>query len=311
MSRVNTVLGAVDTADLGFTLMHEHIMSVNWPMRQAYSDWVDRETVINEAVSSLLSAKEKGVESIVDVTPINLGRDINIIREVSERAEIHIVAATGFYWFEEGWLEGWETDRIVGTLIKDIQKGIQGTDSKAGIIKAATGEIGVTKYNEKILRIAARLHNASGIPITTHTSATHRVGQGQLEVFKQEGVNLHKVVVGHCGDTDDIEYLESLLSQGCYIGMDRFGLDMLLSKEKRINTVSELCRRGWAGQIVLSQDYNSFIDWFPKEGIIKHVPDWSYSYISEQIIPALRETGVSQTQIDSIIIENPATILGQ
>ena len=93
--------------------------------------------------------------------------------------------------------------------------------------------------------------------------------------------------------------------------MDRFGLDMLLSKVKRINTVSELCSRGWVGQIVLSQDYNSFIDWFPKEVATKHMPDWSYSYISEQILSALGETGVSQAQIDCMIIENPATILGQ
>ena len=176
MSKINSVLGVIDTADLGFTLMHEHILVAAWSMRQAFHDWVDRDALIKEAVQEVHAAKQRGVQTIVDATPINIGRDIHVIREVAERAEMQIIAATGLYCFEEPWIRGWEVDRFVEFLIRDIESGIQGTDSKAGIIKAATGDLGVTPINLKSLQVAARLHLATGIPITTHTSAAHRTG---------------------------------------------------------------------------------------------------------------------------------------
>ena len=145
MAKINGVLGPIDTADLGFTLMHEHILVVNWSLRQAFASWYDRDQHVPHAVSEVLSAKQRGVRTIVDLTPINLGRDIHVIREVAEKAEMQVIAATGFYWTEEPSLAGWPEDRLVELLIRDIEKGIQGTDAKAGIIKCGTDHFGVNR----------------------------------------------------------------------------------------------------------------------------------------------------------------------
>jgi phosphotriesterase-related protein len=309
MAKINSVLGVIDTADLGFTLMHEHILVADWSMRQAFQDWVDLDARIEEAVKEVCSAKQRGVQTIVDATPINLGRDIHVIREVAARAEMQIIAATGLFWFEERWLANWDVDRIVGFLIRDIDSGIQGTDIKAGIIKAATGPSGVTPVNRKSLQVAARLHLATGLPITTHTEAADRTGLAQQDVLEEEGVDLGRVVIGHCGDTDDVEYLEEILQRGSLIGMDRFGLDMILSTEKRIDTVAELCHRSWAERIVLSHDACCFIDWFG-ETIRDHPPHWNFRHIPDDIIPALRQAGVSDQQITAMTVTNPAHVFG-
>jgi phosphotriesterase-related protein len=310
MPKINSVLGVIDTTDLGFTLMHEHILVAAWPMRQAFHDWVDLDALIEKAVQEVRAAKQRGVQTIVDVTPINLGRDIHVIREVAARAEMQIIAAAGLYWFEEKWLEGWEVDRIVEFLIRDIESGIQGTNSKAGIIKAATGPSGITPINRKSLQVAARLHLATGLPITTHTSAEHRTGLAQQDVFEEEGVDLGRVVIGHCGDTDDIEYLEKILKRGSLIGMDRFGLEMTLTTEKRIGTIVELCRRGWEDRMVLSHDACCFLDWYPKETIRALAPYWNFRHIPDDIIPALRQAGVGDEQIKTMTVANPARVFG-
>jgi phosphotriesterase-related protein len=254
------------------------------------------------------AAKQRGVKTIVDVTPVNLGRDIHVIREVAERAEMQIVAATGLYLFEEPWLGGWEVDRLVEFLIRDVEIGIQGTDSKAGIIKAATGDSGVTPINRKSLQVAARLHLATGIPITTHTSAAHRTGLAQQDVFEEEGVDLGHVVIGHCGDTDDVAYLEEILQRGSLIGMDRFGLDMILGAEKRVSTIAELCRRGWADHIVLSHDKSCYIDWWPQEASHPAASRWNLGHIPQDVIPALRQAGARDGQITAMTVSNPARV---
>ena len=149
-------------------------------------------------------------------------------------------------------MQGWEADRLVEFLVRDITDGIQGTDIKAGIIKAATDHLGVTDLNKKTLQVAARLHRATGVPISTHTSVAHRTGLGQQDVFEEEGVDLSRVVIGHCGDTEDLDYLEAIMARGSFIGMDRFGLDMILPGEKRVATIAALCERGRADRMVLS-----------------------------------------------------------
>ncbi len=158
MATINGVLGPIDTADLGFTLMHEHILIANWSMRQAFADWVDVDQVIEDASRELTFARELGVRTVVDLTPINLGRDIRVIREVAERAQLQLIAATGLYYTEEPWLEAWPADKMVEWLIRDLTDGIQGTDAKAGIVKCATNHAGVTPTNRKLLEVAARLH---------------------------------------------------------------------------------------------------------------------------------------------------------
>ncbi|MBW2312998.1 MAG: phosphotriesterase [Deltaproteobacteria bacterium] len=311
MPTVPGVLGPIDTADLGFTLMHEHILIANPAMRKAFPDWIDPEAHVEKATAEVLAAKERGVRTIVDLTPINLGRDLEIIRAVAERAEMQVIAATGLYWAEEPWLAAWPADALVDWLLRDLTDGIEGTNVRAGIIKCATDHLGVTEINEKLLQVAARLHRKSGAPISTHTSVEHEVGPKQQDVFEREGVDLSRVVIGHCGDTQDMAHLESILARGSFIGMDRFGIDMILPTKQRVDTIAELCRRGYAGQMVLSHDACCHIDWFPGIDMAAVAPRWNFRHISDDVVPALREAGVSEDDLTQMTVGNPQKIFEQ
>jgi phosphotriesterase-related protein len=305
MATVQGVLGPIDTAELGFTLMHEHVLIADWSMRQAFADYVDVPHVVEEAAAALRQACERGVRTIVDLTPINIGRDVHVLREVARRSGVQIVAATGFYWQDEPWMEAWDHDTLLSYLLRDVRDGIQGTDSRAGVIKCATDRHGVTDLNRRLLEISARAHRRTGVGISTHTSAAHHVGLIQQDVFEAEGVDLSRVVIGHCGDSADLAYLEKILRRGSTIGMDRFGIDMILPTKQRVDTIVELCKRGFAGQMVLSHDASCYIDWFPRELVRKAVPNWNYLHIPDDVVPALRERGVAEEHVRQMTIDNP------
>lgn len=312
MARIQTITGEIDTADLGFTLMHEHILIANWSMRVAYTDWVDAKKVIAYATEEAKLVKQRGVSTLVDLTPINLGRDIDVMRAVAEAAEIHVIAATGLYYNEEPWMGGWEADRIAELLVRDIERGIQGTPAKAGIIKCATDHDGVTPLNEKLLRAAARAHRATGVPISTHTNPAADTGPAQQRVFEDEGVDLARVVIGHTGDTNDLGYIERVLSKGSYIGMDRFGIDNPLGTDARVKTIVELADRGHADKMVLSHDACCHIDFAPPDvieaGLRTIFKNWHFRHVPDDVVPALRAGGVKQAQVDQMTTGNPRAI---
>lgn len=308
MATIQGVLGPIETSELGFTLMHEHVLVANWAMRHCYPDYVDESAVEERASEELRAAQGLGVKTVVDLTPVNLGRDIRLIRRVAERTGVQMIAATGFYWTEEPWLEAWDADALSTYLIRDVKEGIEGTDVRAGIIKCATDRLGVTGLNDKLLRVAARAHRATGVPISTHTAVANRSGLAQQDVFESEGVDLSRVVIGHCGDSEDIAYLESILKRGSTIGMDRFGVDVILPTKQRVATIVELVRRGWTEQMVLSHDHCCHIDWFPAEAVGQMAPNWNFRHICEDVIPALRESGVSDEQVAQMTVGNPRRV---
>jgi len=307
---VNSVLGEIDSKDLGITLMHEHIASIDSSMHRAFPDWFNRKETISKAVKQLKQAKQHGLKTIVDATPINLGRDIHLLKEVAEKSQIQIIPSTGFYYTEEPFLIGWKIEHLVQLLLLEVESGIQGTDIVPGVIKCASNEE-ISKTNEMLLRTAARLHVASGLPVITHSSSVSKNGLAQQKILLEEGVDPAKLVIGHCGETDDIPYLEALLEHDCYIGLDRFGLDILFPMERRIEVCAELCERGYDKQIVVSHDCNVFIDWWPPDvmpSVRSSNPRWSFDHILVDVIPKLMEKGVSQRQIDAMTVENPMKI---
>jgi phosphotriesterase-related protein len=311
MASVQGVLGPIDTDDLGFTLMHEHVMIANWSMRQSFPGWVDTDKVIEFASAELVKAREAGVRTVCDLTPINIGRDIHVIHETAARAEMNVIASTGFYYHAEPWLEAWPPEKLVEWLIRDITDGIQGTSIKAGLIKCATNTDGVTPFNAKLLRTSAKLHRETGVPISTHTDVACESGLGQQDVFEEEGVDLSRVVIGHCGDSEDVAYLTKILERGSFIGMDRFGLDMILPTEQRVGVIAELCRSGFADQIVLSHDACCHIDFFPDiDATVSAamLPNWNFRHVPNDVVPALRKNGVSEEQIRALTIDNPRRI---
>jgi phosphotriesterase-related protein len=135
-----------------------------------------------------------------------------------------------------------------------------------------------------------------------------RRGLDQQRIFREEGVDLSRVIIGHSGDSTDVAYLEELISAGSYLGMDRFGIDQILSFDQRVDIVARLCERGHADKLVLSHDAASFIDWLPEQQIPARMPNWHYLHIQRDVIPALKRRGVSDDQVRAMLVDNPRAI---
>src|SRR3990172_7809370 len=310
MPQVETLRGPVDTAQLGFTLMHEHVFVLSEGVPHNFPSVFDEDQQIAAAQEKLRELVDAGVQSFVDLTVLGLGRNIPRLLRVAGDIPLNIIVATGLYTYDEvpRYFGSRDADVMAELFVRDIIEGIQGTNVKAAILKCATHERGVTRGVEKVLRAVARAHRRTGVPISTHTHAPTRRGLEQQAIFEEEGVDLSRVIIGHSGDTEDTDYLEAVLKRGSYLGMDRFGIDIYLSTEKRVAVIAKLCERGYAGRLVLSHDASCYIDWFPTEAIRATVPNWHFLHISRDVIPALRNTGVTEEQIHQMTVDNPRRI---
>ena len=305
MPTIDTARGPVGTADLGPTLMHEHIairtpgIAENWPQL-----W-DRDACTRTAEVRLADLAQRGIRTLVDLTTADLGRDIAYLREVQARTAVNIVLCTGIYWIVPRYWWGREIDDLVRVFVQDIREGIAGTAVKAGIIKLATDRDGITPVNEKCLRAGARAHRETGVPISTHTGPP-TMGREQQRVFQEEGVDLSRVVIGHVGDTTDTAYLKELMDRGSTIGMDRFGLERHATFDERVATVAALCADGYADRMVLSHDASCCLDWIPDRAAADAaLPNWRYTHISDDVLPALKRRGVTDAHIHAMLVQNP------
>lgn len=318
MAVVNTVRGPIDSEELGVTLMHEHVFVLSTEVMQNYPEsWGDEEKRVANAVARLNELKSRGVDSIVDLTVIGLGRYIPRIQRVAAKTELNIIVATGVYTFNDVPMyfhyQGPGTELggpefMADMFVRDIEQGIANTGVRAAILKCATDVQGVTPGVERVLRAAAQAHRRTGVPISTHTHARSERGLEQQRIFQEEGVDLSRVIIGHSGDTTDIQYLETLISNGSYIGMDRFGIDTLLKFEDRVNTVAKMCELGHADKMVLSQDASCFMDALPEAALPVVLPNWHYLHIHNDVIPALKQRGVTGEQIETMLVDNPRKI---
>lgn len=317
MATIQTVKGPVDSSKLGQVLMHEHVFVLSTEIMENYPEGWDEEVRVADAIARLKELKAGGIDTIVDLTVVGLGRYIPRIQRVNAEVDINIVAATGIYTYNDvphyfhfrgpgTLLDGPEL--MVDMFVHDVEVGIADTGVKAAIFKCATDEPGVTPGVERVLRSVAQAHRETGVPISTHTHAHTRRGLEQQDVFESEGVDLSRVVIGHSGDTTDIAYLEEIMARGSFIGMDRFGIDVLLPFEDRVATVATLCERGHADQMVLSHDAACFNDWLPHEQLPVITPNWNYLHISRDVIPALKAKGVTDEQVRQMMVDNPRKV---
>lgn len=308
MPAVQTARGPVDTRSLGRVLMHEHVFVISTEIQQNYpEEWGPEDARVADAIRRLNELKAAGIDTILDPTALGLGRYVPRIKRIADQIGLNIIVATGLYTFDvlPHYFGSRGEDVMTSMFVRDIEKGIADTGIKAGVIKCATDAPGVTPGVERVLRCCARAHRQTGVPITTHTHARTKRGLEQQKIFKEEGVDLSRVVIGHCGDTDDIAYLEELMANGSTIGMDRFGIDALLSTEARVDTVAKLCKRGYADRMVLSHDAACYLDWIPGELPPPTMRHWNYLHISKDVLPMLRERGVTDAQIQQMLVDNP------
>lgn len=277
----------------------------------------DEDRRVADAITRLNELKSRGVDTIVDLTVIGLGRYLPRIARIAAATELNIVVATGLYTYNDvpmhfhylgpgAALGGPEI--MTDMFVRDIEQGVADTGIKAAILKCATDEPGVTPGVERVLRAVAVAHRRTGVPISTHTHAATRRGLEQQKIFAEEGVDLTRVVIGHCGDTTDLGYLEEIIAAGSYIGMDRFGIDAYLSFEDRVDTVVRMCERGHADKMVLSHDAACYFDALPEEILPLALPNWHYLHIHNDVIPALKQRGVTTEQLDAMLITNPRKI---
>jgi phosphotriesterase-related protein len=225
---------------------------------------------------------------------------------------VNIIAATGLYTYNEVPLyfkfrgpgaDG--VDPMTAMFVADLTEGISGTGVKAAFLKCAIDDQGLTPGVERVLRAVGRAHAETGAPITVHTHPHSGTGRDVVTILRAEGADLTKVVLGHSGDSTDLDYLTELADAGCLLGMDRFGLDLITPFEQRVDTVAALCERGYADRMVLSHDASCYIDWFAPEVVPRFAPRWHFEHIFDDVLPALRERGVSQEQLDLMLVANP------
>ncbi len=324
MPQVHTVLGPVDASALGPTLMHEHIFILTADVQQNYpEEWGDEDERVADAVRQLRALAAAGITTLVDVTVIGQGRYLPRIKRIAEQVpELNIVVATGCYVFDEvplffsrrtaqveASLGRPARDVMADFFVRDITEGIGRTGVRAGMLKCAVDEKGLTHGVERVLRAVAQAHGRTGAPITIHTRAASQHGPAILDVLADEGVDLSRVVLGHSGDVTQPGYLQSMVDAGLTLGMDRFGIDHFASFTQRADLVVDLCRRGLADHLVPSHDYSCYLDWFPP-GSLDDLHDWHYLHVSRDVLPYLRAHRVTDDEIDAMLVRAPARILG-
>jgi phosphotriesterase-related protein len=308
MTTVETVLGPIDSAQLGTVLSHEHVLVSIGEDSRHYPWMFDWDETRANAIRDLSEAKAGGVDTLIDLTTPDLGRDVEFVRDVAAASGMNVVVSTGMWVAIPPSFREREPDEIADIFVREIEFGIDDTDIKAGVIKVAsdaqTG--GVTAEGERILRGAARALRRTGCPISTHQSAQERIGARQVEIFREEGAPMDRICIGHSADTTDVEYLESLLEAGVFLSLDRYP-GRRVDWRQRNATVKALVERGWAHRLMLGHDES------PTPVLAGVKPPREdpapYLFLSTIAIPALRADGVGDDAIDTMLRDVPRRFL--
>ena len=310
MTQINSVLGPIDSSDLGFTLMHEHVMVAASGLSKSYPDLLgpNRE---ERAIACLKKAKAKGINTLLDATTFDLGRDPELLRHVAFESGVNLINVTGWWLDVPRFMLGVGANQMADEFIRDINEGFRGTDIKAGMLKCAADFEGVTPPLETMARAVARAHLQTGVPIMVHSYPTGHVAKRQIEIFREEGVDLTRVKIDHSNDTTDTDYLKWILDQGCFPGLDRYP-GRPVSPHMRTVTLKRLMDMGYAERLCPSHDciclhiHNEQADGsIPAEHAFTASNPDQYLYMHRHVIPELLQMGATQTDIDMLFIDNP------
>ena len=314
LKTVNTVLGPLDMVKIGFALMHDHIMGSASGIPQVYPELLGK-NYKERIIMGLTAARQAGVNTIVDADTFDLGRAVKILAEVSKLSGVNIICCSGWFGELPGYFGSFTADQYAQIFTREVLEGIEGTSIKAGILKSAADFGGVTPNGALLLRGVARAQLLTGVPIMLHSYSPDQIGRQQIEILKEEGVDLRRVKLDHSTDTKDMEYLEWVIKQGCYLGMDRLpGIHVpplaRVSPDGRVKTIKDLIDAGYADRILLGHDaflVSTFFDTLPEAAKKKLETDnpYGFLYINKFVLPKLRELGVSEKTIHSICVDNP------
>lgn len=310
---VNTVQGKLALGDLGRTLIHEHVL-IGFPgwFMDARQPAFKRAEALDQVVDAFQQLHGYGVRTVLDPCPMDLGRDVEFCAEVSQRSGVNLICTTGVYAEAMGipyTLRNLETEAIVDIFVKEIEDGIAASGIKAGAIKIATGEGHVTDYEKKMITASARAAKLTGVPLISHTENCS-CGHHQIDIVTGEGLAASRLIVGHSDGRDDHPYQKALAERGAYVGFDRFGLEMMIADEIRMKNLQQLAQSGHRDRIMVSHDsVNCWLGGLPDgltDDYLKQVaPNWKMTHLFETIFPELKRMGMSEADLDAIIVDNP------
>lgn len=314
MKTVQAVQGPVSTDALGSTLMHEHIctssMGVATHYPQLYA--ADYEARI---VRDLEKMRDNGISTVVDATPVCLGRDVRVLKRASEQTGVNIVATTGWWGCEPPYVGPTTDEQWARCFADDITKGCDGTDIKAGILKAAMDREGPTEWKVKVHHAVGLAQRETGAKIMLHTYCPTESPRFQLAALREVGVDMNSVSVGHIPETTDLDFVKWIYDQGAWLGMDRLPIVLLpgsyaVATQTRIKFIKTLLDAGMGDRMLFSHDFMSvstLYDNQPEEvqkDVQKQCPE-RFLFLKNHIFPQLAEMGVDPDLLWRMTIENP------
>lgn len=313
MTVIRTVLGDIAPAELGITAAHEHLWcdhtmakGADFPRTGEPMYLQDLDMVVEEAARFHAA----GGRAIVEVTVHGWGRDLAALAEISRRTGLHVIATAGFYVeaCHPDFVPESSIETLTDFLVGEVLEGADGGPARCGLLKAAVGQALIEGNEEKCIRAVARAHHRTGAAITTHTSASARfhidggnAGTMFLDLFEEEGVPLHRVIVGHTDENVDIRHLRSLLARGAIVQFDVIGKEHWLLDETRADLLAMLCAEGHAGRLLLSGDRNRLSEMHRNGGK-------GYDYLLTHFVSLLTERQVTEEAINKMLVANPAEI---
>lgn len=315
--QVRTVTGPVDLVDLGSVLPHEHVLCASAGFARSWApSFGGRSALVEIGTNGLVQARRAGVGTIVDATPFDLGRDVEILAEVSVASGVNVVASTGHWLVPAPATTARSSLELARFFHREITEGIDGTDIRAGVIKIAS-ESEVTEFDLRVLDAAAEVSLETGTPILTHAGVANRLGLVQADLLEARGIAPETVMIGHCDDTTDLQYLVALAERGYYVGMDRIPCGALpeyggQGVQDRLEMIARLVDAGFGDRVMMSHDDPLWAALLPDADQKRHADSnpWRLAFIHEVAIPRLTEMGVGPSAIHQMTVTNPANWLG-
>jgi len=299
---IQTVKGRIEAKDLGITMCHEHLALNLAHVRGDDDSDFSCEALIMEEVKQMM---EYEVQSVVEVTGNDMGRDVNRLLRISQACDLNIVCATGFYLWQyhpKPVLAG-DVEAICDIFCRDIQEGIDGTAVKAGVIgEVASSQNEIAPSERKVLSAAAKASVRTGLAVTTHCQlGTMALEQSRL--LQSEGMDPDNIILGHLDLANDRAYYGKILATGVNIGFDTIGKTSYLPDEARADNLMYLLECGFEDHIVLSQDISR------KSYLAVNKTHSGYMRVMKEFVPLLKKRGIQQKTLDKLLIKNPARIL--
>ena len=291
---IDTVTGKIPLQELGRTLIHEHMICTGAEFRSSFSSWLPEETVICIAAAKLKYVAEKfGVRTVIDGTPLVLGRDLELLKKISLRSGVQIAASTGFYFYDSFSLLHLPVETLARFILEEIKSG----SIKPAMFKCAADRYGITPAVEKALKVAAAVHKESGIPVYCHSHPATRSGIAAQQILEENGVTPGKTVIGHVSDGNDPSYALELLKKGCYVSIDRI-------HPHNAAFAAELVNAGFSKRIFLSHDHICCYDSIMNDPPVSQKEPHGLDVVHRKIIPEMLQMGVTPETAEEIMTGN-------